>query len=342
VCAWEYAEENSGCTVSDAEGEYRVEDLPPGTYEVEFWAGETGHWSKYETGIVEAGGTTVLDVELEPWASIGGVVRVEGGLVGAAGVEVCAYPVGEEGQGGCAETDSSGAYSIGRMTKGEYKVEFWSNEYNLAVQFYNHKDRWDDADLVHVAEGEAVEDVNADLVPGATITGTVTSASTGQPLDGIEVCTVEAPSGELWICGSTGEKGTYRLGRHSSGVYKVVFSPEATEFFESAEPGEDDDGYPTQFWNDQSTLAAATPISLATGQSVTGVDAKLGPPSTVIPPVQVSPVLAQKPKKCGHGFQRRKIRGKFRCVERHHAKHRHRRHHRRHAGRGRVERFLGR
>jgi protocatechuate 3,4-dioxygenase beta subunit len=315
VCAWGANEEEGefGCGTTEVDGGYSIEGLLPGTYEVEFWGPEAYRSKSVPSVIVADGEATSLDVELEPRARIEGSVLDEGGAP-VESVAVCAYPTSEEGYEECGYTDASGSYSFA-VLEGDYKVEFWSTESNLAVQFYNHQDRWDSANVVHVTEGEDVDGVDANLVAGASISGTVTSAATGQPLEEIEVCSVESLTGQLWICSWTNEKGAYRVGHHSAGTYKVVFSPEISEFF-GGESGQEDDGYPTQFWNGQATLAAATPISLSTGQTVTGVDAKLGPPAAVVPPLQVAPDLAPhlKPKRCGRGLQRRRIKGKVRCV----------------------------
>ncbi len=347
VCAWGQATEGR-CdpTPTGADGHYEIEGLEPGTYEVEFWADETGHVSVLETAIVESGEATILDAELEPGASISGIVRGEGGS-GVAEIEVCAYPTGEEGRLRCGYTDSLGEYTIGGLSTGSYKVEFWAPEVNLAAQFFDHEDSWVGADVIHLNTGEQVEGVDADLVAGATISGTVTSASTGLPLEEIEVCTVRAAGGELWICGWTNEAGKYRLGHHAAGTYKVVFSPELSEFFDTEpELGAEDDGYPTQFWNGQSTLAAATPISLSTGQTVTGIDAKLGTPPPGAAPITSVPEPKSVKRKCRRGFQGKKVNGAFRCVKRkrhHHKPHRrHHRNHSHHASHGRVAAYLGR
>jgi len=111
---------------------------------------------------------------------------------------------------------------------------------------------------VPVDVGRAVRGV----VPGATLSGHVTDAS-GQPLDETRVCSIYAPTGQLWICGWTNPTGNYSLRLHTAGDYKVVFSPELSEFFPEAEP--EADGFPTEFWNNQTTLAAANSIALSTG-----------------------------------------------------------------------------
>jgi hypothetical protein len=129
----------------------------------------------------------------------------------------------------------------------------------------------------------------------------------------------------LWICTWTGLNGHYELPFHAQGQYKVAFSLNLEEWF--GEPVFEDDGFATQFWNNQTTLAAANVIPLSTGQSAPGIDARLGNAVTppVITPVTPKPPVHHKRKHCRRGYVKKKIKGKARCVRRH--KHRHHRHH---------------
>lgn len=173
---------------------------------------------------------------------------------------------------------------------------------------------------------ETITGVDASLHPGGTISGHVTRAINGQPLGSVQVCSVDASDDELWTCTWTEEGGGYELFSLSQGSYKVVFSPESEEW-EELETWED--GFPTQFWDDQTTLASANVISLG-HKSVTGIDAGLGPapPKPPAPPLpltgsQIAPQsspAAPKPaprRKCGPGHKARKAGAHSRCVKRH-------------------------
>ena len=331
VCAWmeeEVEEEwDYGCGYSESDGTYAIPSLDPGTYFVEFWAGEQGYRTEYVESILVGSGDTVVDAELSLRARLTGtVLATEDGLpVGE--VEVCAFDVEWNEYANCDWTGPDGSYLL-PLYEGEFKVEFWPGPSgrNLALQFYDHEDRWNDADVISLAEEELVSGVDADLTPGATLSGHVSDAS-GRALEEIRVCSVYAPIDQLWICSWTNESGDYRMRFHSAGDYKVVFSPDMTEFFPEAEP--EDDGFPTEFWNNQTTLAAANQISLSTGQAVGGIDATLGtlpaPPPVLTPPAAKPPVAASpRKRKCRRGFRKKRIKGKVRCVKVHrkHRKHR--------------------
>jgi hypothetical protein len=279
---------------------------------------------------VPSGGQAAgIDADMDRTATINGtVLAVEDGL-GVEEVEACAYPLdpAEETFFSCGYSDADGSYSIRGLVPGSYKVEFWTGwtGRDLAFQFYDHRNRYQEADVVTVVEGEWLEGVDADLVAGASIRGHVSDLVTGAPIEA-RVCSIDAASGQLTTCTWPDEDGNYVLRSLPGGAYKVVFSPELWEFFpEEAFPGEDDDGLPTQFWNNQATLGAANVISLASGASGTGVDARfaLAPaPPVLTPPLARPPV--HKHRKCRRGYRKKLVRGKRRCVKvRKHRRHRH-------------------
>lgn len=343
VCAWgfEVGEEEFwfDCVFTAPDGTYAIEEMPAGEYEVEFWAVGTGYLSEYYPDFVTVGtgAVTGVDAELERAAVLEGTVTRSSDEEPVEEVEVCAWSIGEEEFGGCAETGADGTYQL-EVPPGEWGVEFWPGwtGQNLTYQYFNHRDRWSEADPVLAGEGETVEEIDAELDPGATISGSVTSAANGAGLEEILVCAIDATTDELTVCTWTFE-GEYEIPFLPAGQYKVAFSLDRNEWF-GVEFFEDADGFPTQFWSNQTTLAAANTISLGVGQGVSGIDAQLGSPSSggsqsavVIPPATTSPItLPHKTKKhCRRGFRRKKVKGKYRCVKR-------KKHHRHHRGSARV------
>jgi hypothetical protein len=327
VCAWSLAsEEEWFCAETDAEGNYEIAGLENDEYGVEFWGRPVGYelqfyngrenWWEADPVVVEGGPVTGVNAGLIPLAGIEGTVTRSSDGEPVEEVEVCAWPLSEEGFGGCTGTAGDGSYLISGLEPGEYKVEFWPGftGQNLAYQFYKDRDRWLEADAVVVESEETTPGIDAELHPGATIGGTVSRAATGVPLEEVRVCSIDGPTGQLWICTRTETNGTYELPFHSKGQYKVVFSVNIAEWF-----GEEEDGFPNQYWNNQATLAAANVVPLASGQAVFGIDARLGPPAptVVVPPVVVKTPVHHKRKHCRKGFVRKKIKGKARCVRRH-------------------------
>jgi hypothetical protein len=339
VCAWSLPEEEfSGCAETDSIGSYAIEELEPGEYGVDFWSGGLSYryqvydgrsnWFEADPVLVGSSATTGIDAELVPAAAIEGTVTaIENGLP-VEEVEVCAYEAAGEEIAGCAYTAADGTYSIGPLEGGDYKIEFWPAPSGqiLAFQFYDHEDRWSEADVLTVAEGETKAGVDADLAPGARIAGRVSSAASGLPLEEIRVCSIDAFGGGLLTCSWTNSNGDYLMRHLTAGVYKVVFSIDLGEWF-GVEGFDEDDGFPTEFWNDQTTLASAYSIPLASGGIVQGIDAQLGGPEVAVPPVAVPPAVApapsvatpriKRPRKCRRGFRKKLVRGKRRCVRIH-------------------------
>jgi hypothetical protein len=344
VCAEAVVEGGGfGCATTDALGEYGIVGLPAGQYKVEFSARSIGYVDQYYAGkrswgeatpvSVSAGLTTPdIDAELEVGASVSGTVTAAQTGLPVAGVEVCAYTL-DETEFGCEETNGAGFYTIGGLGAGLYEVFFSTAEIEaeLVSQYYGAP--------FTLAAGQKRTGVNAALDPGSQIGGTVRLAATGAPLAGVEVCLTEA--GEPWAlaCLKTPASGKYRFLRLWAGPFKVVFSPEASELEDGPELELAPDAYPTQWWNGQSTFAAATPVQVfAPGVSVANIDGSLGPGPVVAPPTPAPPsapaatIVKPKPKpaplKCKRGFVKRTVKGKpARCVKRHKPKRHHRKHH---------------
>lgn len=347
VCAFslrEEEEEEWRCSETDEAGEYEISDLTAGEWGVEFSGRPLGyviqywedkaHWYEADPVVVESEPVTGIDAQLVRGGEIQGTVKAATGGAPIGEVEVCAWGYPGELFAGCTQTNSEGKYALAGLAAAEYEIGFYPWEGNFVNQYYDHEANWWESDLVPVAEGEVVTGIDADLETGATISGTVYSNATGAPLAEIVVCSIEVESGELWNCTQTEGSGRYTLERLAAGSYKVVFSIDFEEWYEEEFGEEEDDGYPTEFWNQQTTLAAANVISLTTGQATSGIDARLGPPASQ-PSLSGSgsaPVLGPPPvrlpvpvrKRCRKGFRRKKVKGGSRCVRR--KKHPHRRH----------------
>jgi hypothetical protein len=172
-------------------------------------------------------------------------------------------------------TDLSGAYSISGLAPAEYKVAFavcftWMSVYQEVFEWYDDKADFDAADLVPVTEGMDTGGIDAALAVGS-ISGTVTDASTSDPLSGIDVCVYRPPDvSRFYGCVGTDGSGEYTLkGLPSAGDYKIKFRDPAGT-------------YATEWYDDKGDLPSADLVSVSVGAVTTGIDGVLGPAGSIL------------------------------------------------------------
>jgi hypothetical protein len=103
-----------------------------------------------------------------------------------------------------------------------------------------------------------------------TISGTVTNAATGVPLQGIEVDVTNLGT-ELFAKVSTDVAGNYQLTGLPAGNYQVLFQPN----------NDQGQNYVYQYYPDKSNAAAAQAVTVTPGQTASHVDAALATGATV-------------------------------------------------------------
>jgi hypothetical protein len=142
-----------------------------------------------------------------------------------SGVEVCAESF-DETVFRCAETTGAGTYTITGLEAGEYLVAFIPQEsVNYLWQWYQDVRNWQAATPVNVEEGLTESGIDAVLEKGATISGVVTAAATGQPAREVLVCAVAIDESSFG-CAETNAAGSYTIVALTGGQFEVEFFPE--------------------------------------------------------------------------------------------------------------------
>jgi hypothetical protein len=279
VCAIALPAEGAKCTLTAANGDYKIEGLTGGSYGVEFedqpdyvpqFYNDKAKLSEATPVPVTVGGTAkAINAALVPTGihheegSIEGQVTSAATKTPLAGVEVCAIAPPEE-LFECAVTEADGDYTIEGLPEGDYKVEF-EDEPNYATQFYADKTTLASATPVHVPAGAAAEGIDAAMVPvehehhpvDGSIAGRVTAAGTGLPVGGAVVCALPG----FGTCALTEPDGSYVIEDLLPGSYKVEFK--------------DGEHFQLQFWNEASSLGGAALVFVGEGKQTSGIDASL-------------------------------------------------------------------
>jgi Carboxypeptidase regulatory-like domain len=276
------------CGTSNALGEYTIAGLPSGSYRVRF-SGGTGYVSEYYAGAARESDATPVGVSLATTttgidAELQKAGRIEGKAVDASskapleGIEVCPLDPSGFGQplsSGCATTDAAGKYTIGGLAAGSYRVRFAPLAFgpvvdpgqNYLTQYYSGKSVAGEGDLVPVTAGSPTSAINAEMHAGGTISGTVTGANSGLPIEGSSICATRLKARNSFAnCTIANAAGKYTIARLATGVYKVRFS---TGF---ASPN-----YLRQYYDDSPTRTSASGVAVTAGADVSGIDAALHP-----------------------------------------------------------------
>jgi len=164
-----------GCAQTPADGTYTIGSLPAGEYAVLFEGEPRGYFFQYYDGKssteeptpVTVGTADVpnIDAELVRGGQIAGVVKAAASGEPVEGVGVCAWTL--TGQlSRCAITGLQGAYMVGPLQEGMYKVEFSpesSLAWTLLPEFYSNKATMAEADPVLVELGRIRTGIDAML-----------------------------------------------------------------------------------------------------------------------------------------------------------------------------------
>jgi RHS repeat-associated protein len=272
VCAEPITQGRGNCATSDATGAYTIAGLASGSYKVEFTVPSQGtlnyvrqyydaesSYSGADAVSVTAGQTTSsIDAAMHLGGTIAGKVTTAPGKTPLTATEVCASG-GETYR--CAQTDGAGEYSITALPTGTYNVHFLGDE-GHAAQYFKEAVHYSEAHAVQVTAGAGTSGIDAELQLAGKIKGTVTAAGSGAPLERIRVC--RYPIGEEFesFCSYTNAAGEYEMRGLLATSYKLEFSGEGGNYL-------------TQFYRGKGSLTEAEPLTVAAGETKSGIDAAL-------------------------------------------------------------------
>ncbi len=237
--------------VTDADGNYRIADLPPGSYYVTpmswlFVLSYSNPVSQFGTPLLLSEGESVNDINFamsRGCVITGKVTEADGRPVIEQRVSVIAVEKPNQGSFYQArmpfQTDDRGVYRIFGLRAGRYKVavgqtddgfmgaQFGRSGYQPA--FYPNVTSAEQAKIVELAEGDQA--TNIDIVvsralPGFVATGTIVG-DMSQPISGLHVA-LQKMNNEPFvpISGMSNQRGEFRLENIPPGKYAIYMSPQ--------------------------------------------------------------------------------------------------------------------
>ena len=164
----------SGIAWTDANGEYKIENLKAGDHKVQFDGFEVDYgneWYNDKNSIQNADEVNVKANEDTPNidAQLAAVGRIAGKVTDIVGkaierIFVCVYAYDDNSKYlAWKYTDSNGTYLIDKLTAGKYKVRFWDFDNVYQAKWYKDKDSFENAKIVKVKAKKTKKKINAKL-----------------------------------------------------------------------------------------------------------------------------------------------------------------------------------
>ncbi len=262
-----------GQTASD--GTYKVGGLPADSYTVsfsssnyvfEYYDGVTSYSDSTPVVVTAGGDAGGIDAQLTPAATISGVVTDSKSSDPINDGHLCVSATGSNGGLGTCSIDPSGGFVIRGLSPGSYRVWFSDNGGDYISQYYNGVSNYSDATLVDLTAGQAATGIDASMVLGASISGTIRDKFTGAPVSDSSMCAWAEPTvgGSFATDCTVGPDGKYEFSGLVAGTYKIEFSDGSTTYVD-------------QYYDHKADYSSADPVQVASGDQLTGVDADLTP-----------------------------------------------------------------
>jgi hypothetical protein len=341
---------------TDAEGKYSISGLKEAFYRVGFhveshpslnyvqqWYNGKAHPEEADPVELVAGESKEINAQLQTGGTIQGTVADKNTDLPIEGVQVCAQLIGffQTGEVGyCGRSDAAGKFTVKNLGTGQYRLEFRTEEHVNYVEEQL-------PGPIPLTVGGAIE-VEAHLVPGIEIEGTLTEAGTGMPINGLlapysvpAICALNSATQARVKCATVESGGHYSIAGLPAGTYAVSFAVDGIEEGLDLHP----DGYVRRYWHEVPSFDEATLLAGTAGAIFDEIDAALSkgeeafpncevqsacppPPSdetpsagravtptTPLPQVKLPPQRPTQPPKCKKGFRRAMKNGHSRCVK---------------------------
>lgn len=300
VSAWQPQVNDAGDSVwemvgtgglTDATGRYTITRLKPGAYRLYF---DDFNLRRYAAQYYNNAPTieTATDIQVQADqitpninAQLAKAAGIQGRVTDPAGqaapdVLIAAYQFFSQTTNAgwqpilYTSSDSSGAYLLGNLPAGNYRIGFAVTDFQLAgayvTEYYNNVATIDKAQDLMVSAGQTRTGVDAKLDRRPALAGVVTGAN-GAPLAQIVASifySATSPAGEKYLLNigmtDTDEQGNYHFADLFVGAYTVCFS-------DSSMPPL----WRSECYNNVRTLSQVTWLTVTANAKLTGINAQL-------------------------------------------------------------------
>ena len=258
-----------GSTLTDGSGDYDIPGLATGSYALKFTPSTTYAPQWFAGALFEDNATLVAVTAGATTSSTNVVLAASGTITGTVtgtgsaalpNVDVIAYD-SEGNYAGGALTATNGSYEIDGLAADSYTLEFIPPTSDYATQWFDGAASQSEAATVGVTAGGTLNE-NQTLVATGSISGTVLGTTTSTvTLSNVAVTAYDA-AGNAVETVATDTYGQYTLAGLAAGSYTVEFVPGNSPFGAT-------------WWNGATSIATATVIPVAAGQSVNAINATL-------------------------------------------------------------------
>jgi hypothetical protein len=241
---------------TDADGNYRIADVPPGNYYVApmsslFVPADSNAFSQIGKPLLLSDGESVEGIDfamVRACVITGKVTEADGRPVIEQRVSVIV--VDEPNQRGFSparswfQTDDRGIYRIFGIRAGRYKVAVGQTDDGIGggfapgrtgypPVFYPNATSVDQAKIVELGEGDQATNIDITMsrkLPGFAATGTVVNGETNQPVNNVRIGLAKMKDERnsfLPITALTNQKGEFRLENIPPGTYSTFLTTQA-------------------------------------------------------------------------------------------------------------------
>jgi len=183
--------------------------------------------------------------------------------------------------------DSGGTYRFPNLPSGSYKIEVTCAGY--LDQWYSGKGDRATATTISLEAPVAATGLDVALVRGGSITGSVTSGSSGAGIGQISVATYDAASGLAVTNSYTDNSGRYTVSGLPTGSYKLLFNRNGV--------------YLEQWYRDKGDISSASVVAVTEAATTSGIDVSLALGGSISGKVTESGSGAALPGVYVHAYQ---------------------------------------